>query len=150
MTYNTKQLETLDYRKPEQPAAISGMNCHVLKPGTRVNKAEDAETHCPKCGQEWKNHGPHYTCIDNRADQPIRSLEEAKATAREYFKTTEQPLTSNQIILEQVEGSTKVTLELLNQLEPNNTDQRGDVQGCIWTLEGWLKNNLKHLKKGFE
>jgi len=142
LTYDTKQFETLDY-KPKRdkngkvghpysylstpastPPATLGMNSHVIKPETRVNKAEGT-------------------------DQPIRSLEEAKAVAQEYFKTSEQPKT-NQLIIEQAEGAIKVTLELLNQLEPYNTDQRGDKQCCIWTLEGWLNNNLKHLKNGFE
>ena len=255
---NQPELETLDYKpegtsrrficqcgdicKANRPPATLGMNSHVIKPETRVNKAEDAgqdlgvpvltadvngrllkakelralndhinrqlnknpnQTHCPKCGQEWIKHGPHYTCIDNKAEQPakepnyyplscdkpeepspnLKIIEQAEGklcnNKKEVVRTftgsigletawrpkgsstsredetrtcpdcacTEKP---NLKIIEQAEGKTKEVLELLENIEAYNTDQRGDVQGCIWTLEGWLKNNLKHLRKAFE
>ena len=57
---------------------------------------------------------------------------------------------SNQIIFEQVDGAIKVVLTLLNKIEVDTTDLIGDKQGCIWTLEGWHKHNLKWLRKACE
>ena len=61
----------------------------------------------------------------------------------------EQPNT-NAMIFEQANGSIKVTLELLEQLETKNTNEETQKHGCIWTLKGWHNNNLKHLQKVFE
>ncbi len=57
---------------------------------------------------------------------------------------------TNAMIFEQVSGSIKVTLELLEQLEAEDTYRENQKQGCIWTLKGWFDNNLKHLQKEFE
>lgn len=56
----------------------------------------------------------------------------------------------NLMIFEQVEGSIKVALELLSKLETTNTMRKADKEACIWTLDGWRKHNLKHLRKVFE
>ena len=61
----------------------------------------------------------------------------------------EQPNT-NAMIFEQANGSIKVTLELLEQLETKNTNEETQKHGCIWTLKGWHDNNLKHLQKAIE
>ncbi len=58
---------------------------------------------------------------------------------------TEQPNT-NAMIFEQANGSIKVTVELLEQLETKDTHQETMKHGCIWTLKGWWENNLKHLQ----
>lgn len=54
------------------------------------------------------------------------------------------------MIFEQVNGSIKIVVELLEQLESKNTYQEAQKHGCIWTLKGWWDNNLKHLQKAFE
>lgn len=74
----------------------------------------------------------------------------------------DQPST-NAMIFEQISGSIKAALELLEQLDAvactqtRNSYNVGDQvhlenqkQGCIWTLKGWYDNNLKHLQKEFE
>ena len=91
---------------PTQQECAMGLNSAVIKPETRVNKAEAAGQHL---------------------EQPNQNL----------------------MIFEQVEGSIEIALKLLKQLEVSNTMQETDKQGCIWTLDGWKKHNLKHLKEGF-
>jgi len=56
----------------------------------------------------------------------------------------------NIMIIEQAEGASKVVLTLLESIEPKTTQQKDDKEGCIWTLQGWVDNNLKHLKGTFE
>lgn len=58
----------------------------------------------------------------------------------------EQP-SQNSMIFEQVNGSVKVALELLGQLETRGTNEEEQKQGCIWTLKDWRDNNLEHLQK---
>lgn len=138
---NKLELEILDYpdeewmnaplRKPTKPSpATLGFNSHVIKPELRVNKAEDAM---------------------NSAQKGI--IEKYGPIARKRIRPGEivpEPPNQNILIIEQAEGVTKVILELLGAIESYNTMQRGDVQGCIWTLEGWLNHNLKNLRKVFE
>jgi len=56
----------------------------------------------------------------------------------------------NLMIIEQAEGASKVVLTLLESIEPKTTQQKDDKEGCIWTLKGWVDNNLKHLRGTFE
>lgn len=61
-----------------------------------------------------------------------------------------QEPSTNAMIFEQVSGSIKVTLELLEQLDVKGIHEENRKQGCIWTLKGWYDNNLKHLQKELE
>lgn len=163
---NQPELETLSYKPEcaitgqpkcnctdcnipaEQPASAPpttlGFNSHVIKPETRVNKGESAQKGI------IDNYGPvAKKRIKAGESNPEQLPGRLHTKGCECGNCPEQP-NQNIMILEQAEGATKVVLELLKQIEPYNTDQRGDVQGCIWTLEGWFNHNLKHLKKAFE
>ena len=71
---------------------------------------------------------------------------------RPNFTTKEVNHSPNQniMIIEQAEGASKVVLTLLESIEPKTTQQKDDKEGCIWTLKGWVDNNLKHLRGAFE
>lgn len=109
-------------------AMINGLNTPVIKPETRINKTKVADQHLdeytpPKCALIDENGG-----VLANPEQPDQNL----------------------MIFEQVEGSIDIALKLLKELEVSNTMQETDKQGCIWTLDGWKKHNLKHLRKAFE
>lgn len=124
------ELETLDYKPKiaELEKAIGSGNVLDILPNGQVRK----KVHL--------------------AEQPPNNcdcLERPKIYTIECVSKHEQP-NKNLMIFEQVDGCIKTALELLEQIEVDTTDQRGDKQGCIWTLEGWYKHNLKHLRKAFE
>ena len=144
---NTKVLETLDYRPTSAPPEakeestliiepetgeekqeVASQHLEPIKTGCAVVPKEDEECECQMCSDTKLIYGDPYgaPCPSCAVKRP------------------------NQIIFEQVDGAIKVILTLLNKLEVDNTDQRGDKQGCIWTLEGWYKHNLKWLKKACE
>ena len=128
---DTKTLETLDYKPTSAPQEGKGDLIPIIELETASKFQEVAGQHlnklctCPICQSRYKNWG-----------QPIKTGCAIKST--------------NQLIFKQVEGAIKVILSLLSKIEVDNTDQQGDKQGCIWTLEGWYKNNLKWLKKANE
>ena len=106
MTYDTKQLEDLGGYQPEcaitgqsrcdcadcnlpasAPPKTLGQNSHVIRPETKVNKAEDAgqPLSCPKCGKtfpafmktEYNGHVkgcPNYYPLScDKPEQPIKT-----------------------------------------------------------------------------
>ena len=87
--------------------------------------------------------------LETLSYKPKMSLKEAEQTAREYFKTSEQP-DKNALLFEQINGCIKVTVGLLEQLEAKDTNRETQKQSCIWTFTGWRDNNLKHLQKALE
>lgn len=149
-----------------------GFNSAVIKPETRVNKTEDAEqtfeplkfpeldtstirivNACKQVLWSFEDHENDtmttpITLVD--ACERLNCVINKIRNSGGYDVADLYEPNQNLMIIEQAEGATKVILELLGQITPYNTDQRGDVQGCIWTLDGWLENNLKHLKGAFE
>ncbi len=96
------ELETLDYKPeckcadcnlpPEQrpdcqskqpvsaPQETLGFNSHVIKPGARANKAEDAsqdskEKKCDLCGEKWSPR--HFWYCKGKTEQPNLKIIEA-------------------------------------------------------------------------
>lgn len=68
----------------------------------------------------------------------------------DYTKRPKQEPNSNAMIIEQVDGAIKVALDLLAQMHTETAQEEIDVNGLIWTLEGWYKYNLGHLRKAFK
>lgn len=86
------------------------------------------------------------------AEQPLADcdcLGTPKIHTIECVAKPEQPNT-NAMIFEQVNGSIKVAVELLEQLATSDTEEESQKHGCIWTLKGWWENNLKHLQRAIK
>ncbi len=130
MNKDQPKLEKLDYKPTiaELEKAIgSGNELDILPNGQvrkRTNLTEQPSNHC---------------------DCPKRP----KIHTIECVSKPEQPNT-NAMIFEQVTGSIKVALELLEQLETKDTNEESQKHGCIWTLKGWWDNNLKHLQRAIK
>ena len=136
MTKPTEQqfegLRTID--KPEQPN-----NCNCVE-----SRHLEGAVACPDCAEiEQSASAPSASkkknTLDNEPETGVKNREDIS-------QPLEQP-SQNSMIFEQVNGSVKVALELLDQLETKDTNEEEQKQGCIWTLKGWRDNNLEHLQK---
>ena len=145
------ELETLDYKPPgtiEQPTsappAFMGFNSAVIKPETRVNKAEDAGQHLeqPKCK----------TCEDTREIE-----EQAECGNTILGDCPEcQPDQPNQnlMIIEEIEGLMSQVNDKLYLI--NNGLNSLKLQGlkekhkALEEIDLFQKNTLFKLRKAFE
>ena len=132
---NTPEIETLSYHSP------------LCKCPDCEKKEDKFDCPCPGCSapQEAKESVECHNTMTSR--ECLGCVIDAVGEC--HLSNPEQPNT-NAMIFEQANGSIKVTLELLEQLETKNTNEETQKHGCIWTLKGWHKNNLKHLQKAFE
>ena len=147
---NQPELETLDYKPkcesvtvksnegipvtvhlPKQavnaPPATLGFNSVVIKPETRVNKAEDQPL------QESK-----------------MSLEEAEATAQEYFKTSEQPNLKIILEIEWLISQVDENLYKLDKQAIGSMKLKVLVRKALEEIDLFQKTTSFELRKAFE